>query len=189
MHHKFSFPEERFLLIGTVGKPQGLKGEVNIHPFSGQPENLHAYQTLFLVDKKGELSPELHVDSFRAHKGKAIILFDRVTDRTFAEKLTGMGVLVARNDIPELDDDEFYYHQFVGLSVKTDDGIELGRLSSFFSNGAQEVMVIDGDDGEYLIPFIKEIIVSQNETDLIINPPPGILDINEDDDSDGIVPA
>lgn len=178
MQHQFTFPEEKFLLIGTVIKAQGLKGEVSIHSFSGQPENLNTYDTLFLVDKHGNLSPELSIKRFRLHKGKAIVLFDRVRDRSHAELLAGMGVLVARESLPELAADEFYWHQLIGLTVSTVGGDGLGKLLHVFSNGAQDIMVIQDGDQEYLVPLSAGIIVSYNEQQLIIDPPPGLLDIN-----------
>lgn len=184
MQHKYRFPEDSYILIGTVAKPQGLHGEVNIHAFSGQPENFKEYDTLYLVDSKGEISPKLVIKRFRVQKGKAVVLFDRVSDRTHAERLTGMGVLVAKSDLPELGKDEFYWHQLVGLQVHTVDGRDLGTLSSIFSNGAQDVMVIQGDNDEYLVPMTDGILNTYDETTVVIDPPPGLLDINTDEDED-----
>lgn len=185
MQHKYKFPEDSYILIGTIAKPQGLHGEVNIHAFSGQPENFKEYNTLYLVDDKGKISPKLAIKRFRVHKGKAVVLFDRVADRTHAEQLTGMGVLVAKKDLPELDEDEFYWHQLVGLQVHTVDGRNLGILSSIFSNGAQDVMVIQGDSDEYLVPLTDGIINKYDESTVVIDPPPGLLEINIGDDEFG----
>jgi 16S rRNA processing protein RimM len=185
MQYQYSYPEDRYILIGTVGKAQGLRGEVNIHPLSDQPENLEAYDALVLVDKRGKLSPKLTITKFRVHKGKAIILFDRVVDRTHAEQLAGMGVLLAREDLPELAEDEFYWHQITGLPVKTVDGRYLGTMISVFSNGAQDIMVISEDDQEFLVPLTKGIIVEQSDTLLVIDPPEGLLEINTGEEDTG----
>jgi len=182
MQHHFPFPEEKFLLIGTVIKAQGLKGEVSIHSFSGQPENLNTYDTLFLVDKGGNLSPKLSIKRFRVHKGKAVVLFDRVRDRSHAEQLAGMGVLLAREMLPPLAEDEFYWHQLIGLTVCTTAGEQVGILRHVFSNGAQDIMVVQDGDQEYLVPLSDGIIVSYDETQLIIDPPPGLLEINSGED-------
>lgn len=182
MQQHYFYPEGRYILIGTVVKAQGLRGEVSIHALSGQPENLRNYLTLTLVDKHGKLSPRLNITGFRVQKGKAVILFDRVTDRTHAEQLTGMGVLLAKDDLPELTEDEFYWHDLTGLSVRTVEGRRLGTMQSVFSNGAQDVMVIVDEDGEYLVPLTHGLIVGQNNQELVIDPPPGLLEINSDDD-------
>jgi 16S rRNA processing protein RimM len=182
MHYTFSFPENRYILIGTVQKAHGLHGEVSIHTLSGQPENLHAYPALYLVDKKGNISPKLEAQSFRIHKGKAIIRFDLTSDRTHAENLVGMGVLLAKTDLPVLAEDEFYWHQIVGLQVRTVGGKLLGRIRSFFWNGAQDIVVIEGEDQEYLVPLTSAMITEQNNEEMVIDPPPGLLDINAGDE-------
>lgn len=185
MQHQYSYPEDRYILIGTVVKPQGLHGEVSIHAFSGQPENLNNYKSLYLVDKAGEISPRLKIESLRIQKGKAIVLFDRVGDRSFAEKLVGMGVLLNRDDLPALADDEFYWHQLSGCDVYTVDGQHLGTLTTVFSNGAQDVMVIQENDQEFLIPLTPSLIVEQNKEKLVIDPPPGLLEINSGENDTG----
>lgn len=189
MQHHYSYPEDRYILIGTVVKAQGLRGEVSVHALSGQPENLRKYSTVTLVDKRGRLSPKLSITGFRVQKGKAVILFDRVTDRTQAEQLPGMGVLLAREDLPELAEDEFYWHELTGLPVRTVEGRRLGTMQSVFSNGAQDVMVIVDGECEYLVPLTQGIIVEQNSLELVIDPPPGLLEINSDDDAETDTPA
>lgn len=185
MLYEYSYPEARYILIGTVVKAQGLRGEVSIYVLSGQPENLQKYSTLVLVDRGGKLSPELKVKSFRVQKERAIILFDRVVDRTHAEKLAGMGVLVAKTDLPELADDEFYWYQLTGLPVRTVDGRHLGTIQSVFFNGAQDIMVIGDENSEYLVPLAPGIIAEQSSEGLVIDPPPGLLDINTGEDETG----
>ncbi len=184
MQQKYRFSEDSYILIGTVAKPQGLHGEVNIVAFSGQPENFKEYNSLYLVDDKGEISPQLIIKRCKVHKGKAVVLFDRVTDRTLAEKLSGMGVLVAKTDLPKLGKDEFYWHQLIGLQVHTVDGRNLGILDSIFSNGAQDVMVIQGDSDEYLVPLTDGILNTYDEMKVVIDPPPGLLEINTDEGDD-----
>lgn len=179
MRKKYSFPEDRYILIGNVTKAQGLHGEVVIRPISGQPENFETYTILVLVDESGELSPDLNVTKLRIHKGKVFVLFDRVKDRSFAEKLVGMGVLLAREHLPPPADGEFYWHEITGLPVITDTGEEIGQVTSLFSNGAQDIMVVTGNDREYLIPMTDEVVVEQNEKEIIIQPLPGLLEINQ----------
>lgn len=177
----FSYPEELYVLIGIVAKAQGLHGEVAIRAFSDQPENFADYPTLRLVDKEGTLSPELKVETLRIHKGKATIKFDRVTDRGFAEKVVGMGVLVARELLPEPDEDEFYYQDLIEKTVITTDGTVVGKVKSLFSTGAQDVLVVDSGGSELLIPVTSEIVRITDEQELVIDPPPGLLDINRED--------
>jgi len=181
MQYTYSFPEEKYLLLGTVVKAQGLRGEVSVHALSGQPEKLGQYRHFTLVDKVGTLSPALKVHAFRVQKDRAIILFEGVGDRTFAERLAGMGLLLNKQDLPEPEEDEFYWHELYGLPVSTVQGKRIGTMQSVFYNGAQEVMVIVNGSKEYLVPVTPGIIARQNTMEIIIDPPPGLLEINDDE--------
>jgi len=181
MQYNYSFPAEKYLLLGTVVKAQGLRGDVSVNAPTGQPEGLAQYHQFTLVDKAGVLSPELKVHAFRVQKDKAIIHFEGIGDRTFAEKLVGMGVLLDRQDLPEPGKDEFYWHDLYGLPVSTAHGEYIGTMKSVFSNGAQDVMVIVNDRREYLVPVTPGIIVRQDSMGIVIDPPPGLLEINDDE--------
>jgi 16S rRNA processing protein RimM len=108
----------------------------------------------------------------------AIVSLETIDERNGADRLKGMGVLVEKAELPKTDEDEFYYYQLVGLAVKTREGRDLGRVENIFSNGAQDILVIRGKDQEYLIPILQSIIVRRTDEDLIVAPPPGLLEIN-----------
>ncbi len=174
----FSFPTDRYILIGKIGKPHGLRGEVRLHLFSDQPENLKRYRRVFIVSTKGELSQPLQLLSSRAQGKTAIVELESVSDRDAADRLKGMGVLLEKTELPDTEEDEYYYYQYAGLAVKTVDELFLGRVENIFSNGAQDILVVRGTGREYLIPIIKSIIVRRTAEELVIAPPPGLLGIN-----------
>ena len=181
MQYNYSFPAEKYLLLGTVVKAQGLRGDVSVHALSGQPEGLAQYHRFTLVDNAGVLSPELKVHALRVQKDRAIIHFEGIDDRTFAEKLVGMGVLLYRQDLPEPGKDEFYWHELYGLPVSTVLGENIGTMRSIFSNGAQDVMIIVNGKREYLVPVTPGIIVRHDSIEIVIDPPPGLLEINDEE--------
>jgi len=182
MPYRYRFSEDRYLLLGVVVRAQGLRGEICVHPLSGKPESFGRYTAFTLVDKGGALSPELRVQSFRVQKNRVILRLDRIEDRNFAEKVVGMGVLLARSALPEPAANEFYWHELYGRPVRTVSGRQLGSIRHVFSNGAQDVMVVGEGDAEYLIPVHQGMIVEQDGSELVIDPPPGLLDINAENE-------
>jgi len=177
----FLFPEEEYVLLGKVAKPHGLKGEVKIHAFSDDPHSMLGYQKILLVDQKGKLSPELKVEKSRL-QGKAVVYkIESVKDRNDAESIHGMGILIYKEDLQNIEEDEYYWHQFYQLPVHTEDGKYLGIVDSIFSNGAQDIMVIKDGDNEFLIPILSDIIKEHTENGVVITPPPGLLEINAGD--------
>ncbi len=182
MAEDFTYPADRYLLIGKVVKPHGIRGELKIYPYSQQPESIQSYKHLVLVNTNGERSPSLKVTKCRLLGKLAIVAIETVTDRNHAEQLQGMGVLVQVHSLPEAKEDEFYWFQLQGLLVRTEQGRLLGRVKHIFSNGAQDIMVIGDAPHEYMVPILDTIIVKQNDEGIVINPPPGLLEMNSGDD-------
>jgi 16S rRNA processing protein RimM len=178
MAEEFPYPSEGYLLIGKIVEPHGLKGEVKIFSFSGQPENIQHYPKLVLVTPLGELSRPYIVEGCRIKGKTAIARLSSVNDRNSAESLTGMGVLIGKEDLPQPGKDEFYLYQLEGLPVFTIQGSRLGVVAKIFSNGAQDLLVVQDDEKEYLIPVLDSIIIRHDSEKIVIDPPPGLLEIN-----------
>lgn len=177
MIDSYSYPADQFILIGRVAKAHGLKGEVKFHPFSGEADNINQYRRLVLVNKTGRKSLPLDIKKSRVAGKAAIIHIDGIESREKAEEIYGMGVLIYKEDLPNLDKNEFYYHDLIGLPVQTTDGTLLGKVIRIFSNGAQEVMEIRKSGHHHLIPVVQDIVIHHDEEKIIIAPPPGLLDL------------
>ena len=184
MTDTFSFPADRYILIGKVGKPHGLHGEVRLHLYSGQPANVRSYSRLVLVSTAGRLSSSLRVDTCRVQRKTAIVGLESIVDRESAEHLVGMGILLDKEDLPKTDEGELYWYQLDGLPVKTVEGRSLGRVVKIFSNGAQDILVVRDGSQEYLIPILDDIIIRHTDEEVIVAPPPGLLEINSGIDGD-----
>ncbi|CAG37531.1 related to 16S rRNA processing protein RimM [Desulfotalea psychrophila LSv54] len=110
----------------------------------------------------------------------AITLFETIFDRNRAEHVEGRGVLVARDSLPEIDASEYYWHQLIGKEVVGLDGNSFGKVREMFSNGAQDIMVVSAPNGdEILIPIIADIVVETGEEYIVIDPPEGLINMNE----------
>lgn len=178
MSDVFNFPEEKFILIGKVAKVHGLKGEIKVFPYSGQPENIKAYKEFTLVSPDGTLSEPMRVTSCRVQKNLAVIRLEDVSTRNQSEQLIGSGVLLNKNNLPETEKDEYYWRDFINQDVYLSSGDKIGYVDNMFSNGAQDILVIKSGKTEHLIPITKDILLAQRTEGIVINPPPGLLEIN-----------
>ncbi len=178
MLNDYVFPTDTFLLIGKVTKAHGMKGEVKIIFFSGQPENMSQYQEVVLVDSRGNLTSALAVDRSRKQGKIGIVQLATITDRNKAEAVEGMGVLLERKFLPPLADNEFYWHQYISKIVLDLEGRVIGTVDNIFSNGAQDIMAIKSGKDEILVPISRSIIVNDSGDKIIIDPPPGLLELN-----------
>ncbi len=180
MVEDFQYPADEYLFLGKVARAHGLRGEVKVLLHSGQPENIRSYKELFLIDLRGELFGPLSVLRSRSQGKLAIVQFASVTNRDQAEAIEGRGVLLAKADLPEISEGEFYWYQYIGKAAVDATGKDLGKVRHIFRNGLQDVLVLKKPDSdeEILIPATKEIIVGDTAEGLIIDPPPGLLELN-----------
>lgn len=176
----FSYPEGEYILLGKVGKAHGLRGEVKVFSFSGQPENFLGYKEVVLVNASGKLSLPFVIEKIRAQGKTAVVQFTSVNSREQAEDIEGMGVLLAKDLLPETAENEYYWYQYQGKLVLDQDGQAIGRVESLFNNGAQDILVVKSREKEILIPITKSILVRETDGELIINPPPGLLELTDD---------
>ena len=172
------------IVVGRVGRPHGIRGEVVIGVRTDEPDLRFAVgATVDARSSPDDDSPDggepLRVASARWHSGQLLVAFDGITDRTAAAELTGSWLSVDSSQLPETGDpDEFRDHELIGLSVRTCAGDPVGVVTDVLHYG-QDLLVIQPPDGqEHLVPFVKAIV---QEVDvaaglLVIDPPPGLLD-------------
>ncbi len=185
MVETFSFPTDKYVLIGKVAKAHGIKGELKLIAFSGEAESITRHPRLTLITAKNNISPDFNVLKARIGKKEVITRLQGVDDRNHAEELAGCGILVLKKDLPTLEDDIFYLHELEGVSVSTTDGTIIGKVESFFDNGVQDIIVVRDGEAEFLIPLIPGMIVSRDKSSITIAPPPGLLEINSGDHGTG----
>jgi 16S rRNA processing protein RimM len=170
-------PQLLRLVVGRIGKAQGIRGEATVEVRTDDPDLRFAPGAVLLTDP-AERGP-LTVRTGRVQGGRLVLGFEGFADRTAVEQLRNT-LLVAEVDPEELPDDpdEYYDHQLEGLTVRTVDGAELGVVEQMVHGPAQDLFAIrKPDGGEILLPFIAEFVpeVDLDGGVLVIDPPEGLL--------------
>jgi 16S rRNA processing protein RimM len=101
------------------------------------------------------------IDILEVRGGMVVAGLDGVGDRNAAEALKGLRLYVARSELPEADEDEFYHADLLGLKVvMVEGGAEVGTVKAIIPAGATEVLEIDRGPGEYtlLVPFTRAVV-------------------------------
>ncbi|WP_082749034.1 ribosome maturation factor RimM [Nocardioides jensenii] len=180
--------DEIELVVGRIGKPHGIRGEVTIDVRTDEPERRFAVGTTLRADPpKGSPSKvaAVTVTSSRWHQGVLLLGLAEVTDRNAAETVRG---LVLHASIPvdatPDDPDEFYDHQLIGLEAHNLDGDVLGTVTGLVHGGAQDLLQIRTPDRrDTLVPFVKALVP---EVDLagkrvVVADRPGLVTPLDDD--------
>ena len=176
---QFPYQKDHYVLIGTISRAHGLKGEVKISPLLRQQEHFDDIERLILIGSDGRMTAPLKLLKVRPQGKQLIVKIATIDTKEEADLTAGMGILLLREDIEERDDRPPFIQQFEGLIVKTKDPDQvIGIVETVVNYGAQDIMIVRDGPKEYLIPVVEDIVVSHDEKQIIIDPPPGLLEIN-----------
>lgn len=157
-----------FVVLGEITGVYGLQGWIKLHSYTDPRDNIFRYN--WLIGKEGDWQSVERTDG--KPQGKTLIAkLKHISDRDQALALRGQQIGVSRDELPELGQDEFYWSDLQGMQVLNLDGVELGRVSSLFATGANDVMVVKGQH-EHLIPFtLDEAVqkVSLEDREIIVD--------------------
>jgi len=174
--------EPDLLVVGRIGRPQGIKGEVTVQVRTDDPDARFAVGAVLLTDP-AERGP-LTVASARLQNGRLMVGFAGVADRNAAEALreTMLQVDAATVPPPE-DDDEFHDHVLRGMSARLADGSRVGSVVDVLHLPHGDVLVLrrQDNDAEVLVPFVKVMVpeVDVAARTLVIDPPEGLLELSD----------
>lgn len=169
---------EQFLRVGVISSTHGIKGEVKVFPTTDDASRFKKLKEVLLDTGKERISME--VEQVKFHKNMVIVKFKGYDNISDVEKYKGNDLLVSREQAVELEPDENFIIDLIGLKVVTDEGADFGTVKDILQTGANDVYVIDGNDGkEYLFPSIKECIldVSLDEGKVTVHIMDGLLDL------------
>lgn len=151
------------VVVGRIGKPHGLKGEVTVDVRTDEPELRFADGAVLRAQPPAGSASRLDhvtVANTRRHQGILLATFEEIPDRTAAEAARGI-VLVAdlpADAMPE-DPEEFYDHQLVGLTVVDEQGVVLGEVAAVVHGAAQDLLTVQTPDGRRpLVPFVAALV-------------------------------
>lgn len=144
--------------VGRVGRPFGVKGWVKINSFTQPIGNILNYQP-WIMERDGE-EIIMEVKESHVRGNEVVVQFADSLDRESAKYYTGNLLTVPRDQLPELDQDEYYWADLEGLQVINQDGCHLGTVDYVFETGSNDVMVVK-QERERLIPFLLHDVVQR----------------------------
>lgn len=147
-----------YILIAKIERAHGIRGAVLIRSFAQDPLDFLSYP---LFDEQHH---PVYIEVIGTVKDRFICQFKNMTTRTEAEKLKGMNLYTSKDELPDLDDDEFYHVDLIGLKAETKEGIALGTIEAVQNFGAGDLLVLKNEKGEELIPFIKEYVLDVSKS-------------------------
>ncbi|SNY14380.1 ribosome maturation factor RimM [Paractinoplanes atraurantiacus] len=186
------------LVVGQIGKPHGIRGEVSVVVRTDEPEVRFVPGSVFVTevpkDRRVSTGPaavpagavfqvpkQLVLEQIRWHQGRGIAVFENIYDRNIAEALRGVWLQVDSDSLaPPEDPDEFHDHQLVGLRVESASGELYGTVERIEHAPSSDLIVLSKvAGGTALIPFVSAIVPTVDLAGgrIVVDLPEGLLDL------------
>ena len=144
------------VVLGRVSGCFGVRGWVKVFSYTEPREAVLEYKR-WLLAGKDDWQP-VTVAEGKRHGKSVIARLEGIDDRDAAAALIGCDIGVPREELPEAEDGRYYWSDLEGLRVVRRNGSEIGRVSYLLETGANDVMVIEGEQ-EILVPFVTDEVV------------------------------
>jgi len=149
--------EKNFFPIGRVVKPHGLMGKMKVAYFGEDLRQFPFYREVLIEDVTGQLKTYEVLEA--TPQSPRILLrlkgIERVED---VAPLLGREILVRREALPELEEDEYYWFEILGMDVETEEGRGIGTVKEIISTAAHDVYVVEGKKREIHLPATEDVI-------------------------------
>ncbi|AGM98954.1 ribosome maturation factor RimM [Streptococcus iniae] len=151
----------KFYNVGKIVNTQGLQGEMRVLSVSDfADERFKKGNILALFDDKDQFVQEIEIASHRKQKNFDIIKFKNHYHINDIEKYKGFTIKVSEDKLSELNDDEYYYHEIIGLDVYEHD-VLVGTITEILQPGANDVWVVSRKGKrDLLLPFIPPVVLN-----------------------------
>jgi 16S rRNA processing protein RimM len=150
---------ERLVVVGRVVGLYGVRGWMRLMSHTQPRDNILRYRHWHL--RRGHDWRPVEVAAGRVHGKGLVVNLRECADREQARALIGADVAVPRAELPPTAAGEYYWADLVGLRVETAEGRVLGEIDYLLATGANDVLVVRGEDRERLIPFVTDQIVKR----------------------------
>ena len=164
--------------MGKVLRPHGTSGLLRIWSYASSEASFLAAGSVYLKSASGQIE-KFAITSLKAHKNIFLLQLRGLSKRDEAEAYRDAEIFVMKEALIR-EEDEYFWHDIIGLEVYLDSGEFLGRVSDIIPTGSNDIYVVTGGSSEILIPATYDVV---NEIDLengkmIITAMEGLLDLN-----------
>ena len=142
------------IAVGRITRAHGVHGEVAVLILTEVESRFEPGSVLW---REGALP--LTVEATRPHRGKLLVKFEEIPDRTEAERIVAAYLFVPSEDVPAAPEGAWWPHQLEGCEVVTDTGRELGPIREILQAPANDIWVAGGAEAEVLIPALKDVVI------------------------------
>ncbi len=165
-----------FLTIGKIVNAHGVEGAVKVYSYAG---SLSAFVpgNMILVKNTVNSSEKFYrIKRSALHSRFVLLTLEGIDSRNLADDLKGCELLIKRTELPELEENTYFWEDIIGLSVYTADDVFLGRIESIIETGSNDVYVVKDGKNEVLVPAMESVVlkIDLDQKTMKVNLPEGL---------------
>lgn len=151
------------IILGKFGAPYGIKGWLKVTSYTDDPEGIFSYRP-WLINNNGNWQ-SIEIADWRRHNKSLIVKLSEVENREQAQAITHVEIAVAEDALPELEGDNYYWKDLMGMNVVNEAGYDMGQVTDLMETGANDVLVVKANrqdafgQKERLLPFLMEDVI------------------------------
>lgn len=150
-----------WFIVGKLVNTHGVRGEVRVISSTDFAEDRYAVGTELMIQHPGQSEKKIvTVRTHRKHKNFDLLQFEGYHNINEVEVFKGATLYVSGEQLEELDEHEYYYHEIIGCTVVTEGEETLGTIKEIIETGANDVWVVKREGGgkDILLPYIEQVI-------------------------------
>lgn len=169
----------RWVPIGKLVRPHSIRGALKVYPYGETLASKKRGDNLYVGLPHTQEQVKFTLLDLKPQGKYWVAQFEELTSRDEAQRFAGKEIFLTEDLLPPTEDGEYYHYQLVGLDVFAKAGSRLGILQRILGTGANDIYVIQGEDGrEILVPAIEEVIlqVDLEAGRMLVDLPEGLAD-------------
>lgn len=170
--------EPRLIAVGKVVRAHGVRGAVKVALYGETLRGLEPGAVLLVRHPSMSQASRLTTIEVKPQGKHLLVRFEEILGMEAAQALAGADLQVAEDQLPPLEEGEYYHYQLIGLTVVTVQGRPVGTLRSIMETGSHDVYVVEREGREALIPAVEDFIreIDLEARRMVIDPPEGLID-------------
>jgi 16S rRNA processing protein RimM len=145
------------IAIGKFGSAHGINGAIKVNAYTQPTSGMIDYTPWQIHDSDGWQL--LEIENTRVQNNRLIVKLSSIDSREQAEEMVNKEIFIEAAQLPSLNPGEYYWKDLIGLSVYNHVGVHLGKVIELLETGANDVLVLKGEDKERLIPYLPDTVI------------------------------
>jgi 16S rRNA processing protein RimM len=169
------------IAVGIIRKAHGVRGEASVEPWTESAERFEELENVTLVSPDESQQREVSIEGSRVHTGRALVKFSGIDSPEDVQALQGWTIEIPEDQARELEEDEYFLHDLVGLTLVDANGTERGVVREVIEGGGGVLLVVQRSDGrQFELPFAADLCteIDLDAKRMVVSLPEGLDDLD-----------